>query len=153
MTASRQEGQSPADRKAAEGAVRRMIATHAPAHARLIAAARKRVRDRLPTAFELAYEYKSWIVFSFSPTAHGHQGVLAVRADEDGVKLYFQVGKGLPDPERLLRGSGTKVRYIALEGTAALRRPAVDALIEAALKQNRVPFAASGKGPLVIRAA
>lgn len=151
MGASREELQSAAERKAAEAAVRAMTARHAPAHARLVAAARKRLRDRVPTAFELAYEYTSWIAFSFSPTAHGHQGVLAVRADADGVKLYFQVGKGLPDPGKLLRGSGATVRYLDLESAATLTRPAVVALIEAAIARNPVPFAPSGQGPLIVR--
>lgn len=76
---------------------------------------------------------------SFSPTAHGHQGVHAVRADKDGVKLYFQAGKGLPDPEKLLRGSGGKVRYVELENAATLKEPAVDAVIEAAIGRRNGP--------------
>ena len=133
--------------------MRGFIARFAPAHEGLIAAMRRSLTKRLPTAHELVYEYRDCFVISYSPDDRGYEGVLALRASEDGVKLYFNRGKGLPDPEKLLRGSGNQTRWILVEDAATLRRPAVVSLIDEALARNRVPFAPSGRGPVVIRSA
>ena len=114
---------------------------------------RRWLRKRLPTAHELVYEYSDWIVISYSPNEHGYEGVLAIRASENGVALYFNRGKGLPDPEKLLRGSGKLARSIQIEGASTLARPAVARLIEEAIVRNPVPFARTGRGPVVIRSA
>lgn len=113
---------------------------------------RRALRERLPTAHELVYEYRSWIVVSYSPSEHGYQGVLAIRADADGVKLYFNRGKGLPDPEKRLKGSGTQARWMLVEAVSDLALPAVVSLIEAAIADSPLPFAATGRGPIVLRA-
>lgn len=153
MTTSESATQSPAARRSAESKARELIARFAPAHVRLVEAARRSLKKRLPTAHELVYEYRDWFVISYSPDERGYEGVLALRGSADGVKLYFNRGKGLPDPERLLQGSGTQTRWIALEAASTLRRPAVATLIDEALARNAVPFAPTGRGQVVIRPA
>ena len=96
--------QSAAARRAAEAELRRLIAKFAPAHQRLIGAVRRFLRKRMPTAHELVYEYRDCFVISYSPNERGYEGVFAIRASADGVRLYFNFGKGLPDPEKLLGG-------------------------------------------------
>ena len=144
--------QSAVERRSAEAQVRSLIAKFAPAHLRLIGAMRRSLRKRLPTAHELVYEYHNLgaVVISFSPNEHGYQGVLAIRATADGVKLYFNQGKDLPDPEKLLQGS-SQTRSIDVEGASTLARSAVARLIEDAIAHNRVPFALAGRGSVVIR--
>lgn len=93
-------------RRSAEAELRTLIARFAPAHSRLIAAMRRWLRKRLPTAHELVYEYRDWFVISYSPNEHGYEGVLAIRADASGVKLYFNRGKELPDPAKIVAGVG-----------------------------------------------
>ena len=139
--------QSAVARRAAEAQLRTLIDKFAPAHLRLIGAMRRWLRKRLPTAHELVYEYRDFIVISYSPS----ERVLAIRASENGVKLYFQRGKELPDPEKLLQGSGTQTRSINLEGASTLARPAVASLIDEAIARNRVPFASTGRGSVIIR--
>jgi hypothetical protein len=131
--------------------LRGLISRFAPAHQRLIAAVRRSLRKRLPTAHEVVYEYRDSFVVSYSPSGHGYEGVLAVRGSADGVRLYFNRGKGLSDSEKLLQGSGTQTRWIPLEGASTLARPAVAGLIDEAIARNRVPFADTGRGPLVVR--
>ena len=111
---------------------------------------RRWLRKRLPTAHEVVYEYRDCFVISYSPDERGYEGVFAIRASAEGVKLYFNQGKGLPDPEKLLRGSAN-ARWIDIEGASTLARPAVARLIDEALARNRVPFARAGRGPVVIR--
>jgi hypothetical protein len=144
--------QSATERRAAEAVLRALIANFAPAHLRLIGAMRRSLRKRLPTAHEVVYEYRDWFVISYSPSERGYEGVLAIRGSVDGVKLYFNQGKELPDPENLLQGSG-QTRFIDMEGTSTLARPAVACLIDEAIARNRVPFARAGRGSVLIRSA
>jgi len=153
MTTAQPDLQSLAARRSAEAGVRALIATFAPAHEGLVAATRRSLRKRLPTAHELVYEYRDCFVISYSPDDRGYEGVLALRASADGVKLYFNRGKGLPDPGKLLRGSGNQTRWIQLEGPSTLSRPAVAALIDEAIARNLIPFARTGRGPVVLRSA
>src|SRR5260370_6131400 len=147
--------QSAPARRSAEAQVRTLIDNFAPAHLRLIGAMRRSLRKRLPTAHEVVYEYHNLgaVVISFSPNEHGYEGVLGIRADANGVKLYFNRGKELPDPEKLLEGSGSQVRSIDVEGASTLARPEVARLIEEAILHNQVPFEHAGRGSVVIRSA
>lgn len=72
---------------------------------------------------------------------------------EDGVRLYFNRGQELPDPEKLLQGSGSQVRWMSVETASTLIRPAVASLIDEAIARNRVPFAPAGRGPILIHSA
>ena len=145
--------QSAVERRAAEAQVRTLIDKFAPAHLRLIAAMRRWLRNRLPTAHEVVYEYRAWIAISYSPNEHGYEGVLGIRADADGVKLFVNRCKELPDPAKLLKGSGSQCRSINVEGASTLARPEVACLIDEAIARNPVPFARAGRGSVVIRSA
>lgn len=153
MSNSPKSTQSAAARRSAEAELRRLIAKFAPTHQRLIGATRRWLRQRLPTSHEVVYEYRDCFVISFSPSERGYEGVLALRASADGVRLYLNRGKGLPDPGKLLQGSGSQARWIHLEGASTLALPAVTGLIDLALARNRVPFAPTGRGPVVLRSA
>jgi hypothetical protein len=142
--------QSAVARRSAEAELRTLIDKFAPAHERLIGAMRRKLRRRLPTAHEVVYEYRDWFVISYSPNEHGYEGVLSIRASADGVKLYFNSGKELPDPAKLLQGA-SQTRWINVEGASTLARPAVARLIEEAIARNPVPFALAGRGSVVIR--
>jgi hypothetical protein len=144
--------QSAAARRSAEAELRTLIAKFAPAYLRLIAAMRRSLRKRLPTALEVVYEYHNLgaVVISYSPSEQGYEGVLAIRASADGVKLYFNQGKDLPDPAKLLQGSAN-ARWIHMEGASTIARPEVARLIDEAIAHNRVPFASAGRGSVVIR--
>lgn len=144
--------QSAAARREAEAQLSALIDRFSPAHLRLVTAVRRSLRKRLPTAYEMVYEYRSWFVISYSPSEHGYEGILAIRGDADGIKLYFNQGKGLPDPEKLLQGS-SQTRWIPLEGVSTLSHPAVSRLLDEAIARNRIPFAPAGRGPIVVRSA
>jgi len=143
--------QSAVARRAAEAELRTLIDKFAPAHLQLIGAMRRSLRKRLPTVHEVVYEYRNLgaVVISYSPNEHGYDGVLAIRASADGVKLYFNQGKELPDPGKLLQGS-SQTRWIHVEGASTLARPAVVSLIDEALARNRVPFERAGRGSVVM---
>ena len=143
--------QSAVARRSAEAQLRTLVAKLAPAHLRLLCAMRRWLRKRLPTAHEVVYEYRDCFVISYSPSERGYEGVLAIRASVNGVRLYFNRGKELPDPAKLLQGSGNQTRSIDMEGASTLARPAVARLIDEAIDRNRVPFARAGRGSVIIR--
>jgi len=96
------------------------------------------------------YEYRDFFVISYSPNERGYEGVLAICASANGVKLYFNRGKELPDPEKLLQGS-SQTRWIPMEAASTLARPEVASLIDEAIARNSVAFADAGRGSVVIR--
>src|SRR5262245_27837275 len=153
MSTSQLSTQSAVARRSAEAQLRTLIAKFAPAHLRLIGAMRRCLRKRLSTAHEVVYEYHDFFVISYSPNGRGYEGVFAIRASANGVRLYFNRGKELPDPAKLLQGSAGQVRFINVEGSSALVRPEVASLIDEAIARNRVPFARAGRGSVVIRSA
>ena len=140
-------------RRSAEAQVGALIDKFTPAHLRLVGAIRRSLRKRLPTAHEVVYEYRDCFVISYSPNQRGYEGVLAIRAGANGIRLYFNLGKELPDPAKLLQGSGGQTRWINLEGASTLARPEVARLIDEAVARNRVPFALAGRGSLIIRSS
>jgi hypothetical protein len=145
--------QSAPARRSAEAELRTLIDKFAPAYLRLVGAMRRSLRKRLPTAYEVVYEYRNLraVVISFSPNDHGYEGVLGIRASADGVILFFNHAKELPDPAKLLQGSGNQCRSIDVEGTSTLARPEVARLIDEAIAHNPVPFAPAGRGSVIIR--
>jgi hypothetical protein len=151
MSASKGNSRTPGKGSTAEADLRGFIATHAPEHARLIAEVRRSLRRRLPTAHELVYEYRDFIVISFSPNERGYDGALAIRANNEGVRLCLSGAAELPDPERRLQGSGKQVRWVALENTATLAEPVIARLIDDAIARNPIPFASTGQGSVVIQ--
>ena len=65
--------------------------------------------------------------------------------------LCFVHGKSLPDPQKILQGSGNQTRFLRLESAETLARPEVEALIEAAIATAKTSLPASGRGKLTIR--
>lgn len=142
---------SAAARRSAEAELRVLITRLAPDHRKLVNAVRRLLRRRLPAANELVYAYRDCIVISYSPSERGHEGVLALRASAQDVRLYFNRAKGLSDPEKRLRGSGVQARWVAVEALSTLNLPAVTSLMDKAIARHHVPLERDGRGEIVIR--
>jgi len=122
-----------------------------PKHQKFVRSVRAALRKRFPTANELAYDYSTFFVIAYSPNDQGIDGIVSIAARADSVDLYFSHGPQLPDPKKLLRGSGKQVRFIRLETLKQLAHPDVEALIAAAIDHSRVPLPSKGKGGLIIK--
>jgi hypothetical protein len=122
-----------------------------PKHQKFIRSIRTALRKRLPTANELAYDYSSFFVIAYSPTDKGIDAAVSIAARADGVDLYFNHGPQLPDPKKLLRGSGKQTRFVRLESARQLTNPDVEAFITGALDRSSVSLPATGKGSLIIK--
>ncbi len=127
------------------------IAKFTPEMATLIRAARKKMRERLPNAIELVYDNYNFFVIGYGPSERPSEVIFSIAAQAKGVSLCFLQGAGLPDPKKLLRGSGNVVRNLRLESVATLDQADVRALIKAALDRAKVPMDPKGKHKLVIR--
>lgn len=127
------------------------IAKFGPTHRKLIHAVRKRLRLRFPSAHELVYDNYNFFVIGYSSTERPSDSIVSIAAAANGVGLSFFQGASLPDPKRILLGSGSQNRFIRLESADMLERPEVEALFCAALKKARTPLAAKGSGKLIIR--
>jgi hypothetical protein len=117
----------------------------------LIRALRKALRKRLPTANELVWDNYNFFVLSYGATERPSDCIVTIVAGASGVGLSFYRGATLPDPHKILLGSGTQNRFIRLESAETLARSEVEALIAAAIAQAPKPLPAGGKRKLIIR--
>jgi hypothetical protein len=120
-------------------------------NAALIRSVRKVLRKRLPTANELVYDNYNFFVIGYCSTERPSDCILSIAAGANGVGLSFYYGATLPDPRKLLLGSGSQNRFIRIESVATLTRPEVEELIAAAIAQAKRPLPGSGRGQLIIR--
>ena len=120
-------------------------------NAALIRSMRKLLRKRLPTANELVYDNYNFFVIGYCSTERPSDCILSIAAGANGVGLSFYHGATLPDPHKLLLGSGSQNRFVRIESVATLTHPEVEELIAAAIKQAEEPLRGTGRGKMVIR--
>ena len=129
----------------------RFIRKYSPAVAAQGRATLTKTRRLLPGAVQLVYDNYNFLVVGFGPSERALEAVLSVIFAPRWISICLIRGKGLPDPQRLLRGSGNQVRSIRLETPQDLDTPAVRALITLALERARVPIDHTARGRLVIK--
>ncbi len=134
-----------------EAQLRSLIERFDPKDQKLIRSVRSALRKRLPGANELVYDYNTFFVIAYASTERPSDAIVATAARLDGVRLYLMQGPQLPDPKKLLKGSGRQTRYIRLEAARQLAHPDVEALIAAAIDQASAPLPSKGRGRLIIR--
>ena len=129
------------------------IARFDPKHQTLIRSVRKAMRKRFPSTNELVYDYTRSIVIGYSPTERGSDAIVAISSGADGLRLVFNHGPQLPDPKKILLGSGKQTRFIRVESPRTLIRPEVEALIRGAIHRATIPLRRGGRGKLVIKSS
>lgn len=97
---------------------------------------RARVLEAAPEANELIYDAYNALSCAYSFSDRLKEGFLHVAAYAGHVNLGFNRGAELDDPTGLLRGSGAVIRHVRLQTADDLRRPGLDALLEAAVDQG-----------------
>lgn len=127
------------------------IAKFDPAMAKLIRSIRKSLRNRFPTALELVYDNYNFFVIGYCSTERPSDCIVSLAANARGAGLCFIWGAKLPDPHKILLGSGNQTRFIRLESAARLAKPEVVALLRAAVAQAKSPLPANGRGRLIIK--
>jgi hypothetical protein len=142
---SRQAAESPAKQVAS------FIDKFDPPVARLVRACRAALRKLLPTAVEQVYDNYNFLAIGFCTTERTSDCLVSLAASAKGVALSFYYGAALPDPEGILLGGGNQNRFVRLESAATLRKPAMAALIKAAIAQARTPLPATGRGYTMVK--
>jgi hypothetical protein len=135
----------------AEEQLQSFIDKFEPSNQALIRSVRKALRKRFSGANELVYDNYNFFVIGFSPTERPTDAIASMACSANGVGLAFPyIGTKLPDPHKVLRGSGTSNRSVHLESAATLARPEVADLIDAAIAICK-PLP-GGRGRVIIRA-
>lgn len=137
--------------KTVEQQLKEFVGKFDPKNQALIRAVRKALRQRFPTAYELAYDNYNFFVIGYSATERPSDAIISMAAGANGVGLCFLYGKTLPDPKKVLLGSGNQTRFIRLQSVEVLERPEVKALLAAAEAQSKAPMRDSGAHKLIIR--
>jgi hypothetical protein len=135
----------------AERQVKAFIAKFEPKHQVLIRSVRAALRKHFPTGVELAYDNYNFFVLGYGPTEHPSDAVVSIASGANGVSVCFLHGARLPDPKKILLGSGTQTRFIRVPSADVLKRPEVEALLSLAVAKARTPFPTTGERTLVIR--
>jgi hypothetical protein len=134
----------------AEARLQTFIDKFDPTVAQQIRATRKALRKKFPGAVEMVYDNYNFFVIGFGPNERASEAILSIAAQAKGVTICFIQGAKLPDPAKLLTGSGNQTRNLRFESPAVLSSPGVEALIESALALGTTPMPAS-KGYTVIK--
>jgi hypothetical protein len=128
------------------------LSKYDPAIAAVATAALARIRKHVPGAVELVYDNYNALVVGFGPSEHASEAVVSIALYPRWVTLFFLQGARLPDPARLLKGAGSRVRHIVLNDVAMLDELAVRTLIRQAIAQAPRPIDAKARRRMVVRA-
>ena len=112
---------------------------------------RAQLRRFLPTAIELVYDNYNFFVIGYGATERASDCIVSIAAAANGVGLSFYQGASLPDPKKILLGSGKQNRFIRLPTAERLRSPEVLVLLRAAVAQAKTPLPGKGDGYTVIK--
>ncbi len=110
-----------------------------------------KMRRLCPTALELVYDNYNALAIGFGPTERASDAIFSIAVFPRWVSLFFLQARGLPDPDKILKGGGTVARHVVLPSPEALNDPAVQSLMREAKARAKVPFDARGKHRLIIK--
>ena len=127
------------------------IAKYTPEIATLARQALVKLRARMPGAVELVYDNYNALAIGFGPTERTSELIFSITLYPRWVSLFFVKGAELPDPQKLLKGSGKGIRHIVLDDAATLDVPAVRALMTKALQRAAPPLDRAAPGRIVIK--
>ena len=124
---------------------------YTPEIARLARAVRARMRSLYPTALELVYDNYNALAIGYSPTEKTSEAIFSIALFPRWVSLFFLQGAGLPDPDRLLKGSGNVAKHVVLPSAEALDDPPLRYLMKEAVARAKVAFTDDGEHKLIIK--
>ena len=127
------------------------IGKFSPEVALVAKAARAKIRKLLPGAVELVYDNYNALAMAFGPTERASDAIMSIALYPRWVSLFFLRGVQLPDPQGLLRGSGSRVRHIVLERAAILDTAPVRTLVRTAVARHPKRIAAGSRRRTIIK--
>src|SRR5436190_1852847 len=127
------------------------LAKFSPEVEKVARAALAKMRKRLPGATQLVYDNYNALAIAFSPTDRRADIILSIALYPRWVSLFFMRGTTLPDPQKVLKGGGSTVRHVVLEKASDLDKPALAALIDAAVERAEPPFDPKRRGQVIVK--
>ena len=137
--------------KSAEAELARFIAKYDAEIADLANTIRAEMRKLYPTALELVYDNYNALAIGYCPSERTSEAIFSIAVYPRWVSLFFLQARGLPDPDKLLRGSGSVARHIVLPSPDTLHHPAVRALMREAEARAKAPFDPKGSHRLIVK--
>jgi hypothetical protein len=114
-------------------------------------AALAQLRKKLPGATEMVYDNYNALAIGFGPGDKASEAIFSIAVYPRWVSLFFLQGAKLPDPDKTLKGSGTRVRHIILTDRTILEQPGVKKLMALALKSAKKPLDPKQRRRLIIK--
>lgn len=115
-----------------------------PQAAKLGRATYKALREQLPGANVLVYDYPRGLVIGFCPANDPSKGIVALAMKDGRVTLYFHEGKTFDDPDGVLQGRAHGRSVYLDEPATALESPLVQGFLKQALALSDPPMPKSG---------
>jgi hypothetical protein len=123
-------------RTAGKKALADLLAPYSPEVRKLAMATRAFVLEVIPGALELVDANSKVVGYGFGT---GYKDmVCSIIPNQKGVTLGIGWGTELPDPQKLLEGTGKVHRHVKVKSQSDLEVPALKALLEAALEATIV---------------
>jgi hypothetical protein len=135
----------------AEARLNGFIAKFTPEIAQQTHAIVARMRMRLPTANILVYDNYNALAIGFGPGERSSEAIFSIAVFPRWVSLFFLQGAGLPDPDEMLEGEGTKARHIKLKTPELLDDARVVRLMDVARERAIRPLDEAGRGRVIIK--
>lgn len=107
--------------------------------AELTLAVREVVLEEAPDAIESIYDAYSAVAIGFSFTGRLKDTYCHIATCTNHVNLGFNRGTQLPDPNKVLVGTGKWTRHIRIDKEGDLRQPYLPRYIQAAIEQVERP--------------
>lgn len=124
----------------AETRLEGFIAKYSDATAGQARAAIAAMRARLPGAVILVYDNYNALAVGFGATDKQSGLIFSIAVYPRWVSLFFARGVELDDPHGMLKGEGSRVRHIVLDGAGTLDDPRVRVLMDQALAMADPPL-------------
>jgi hypothetical protein len=111
----------------------------------------RKMRARLPGAVQLVYDNYNALAIGFGPTERASDAIFSIAVYPRWVTLFFLDGAELPDPQRVLQGSGKVVRHVVLTSTDILDTAPIRTLMREALRRSGQTLTRRAEGKIVIK--
>lgn len=95
------------------------------------------IRELAPEAIETVDEPDHLLAYGWSPRMRDL--IFAIAPHTSHVNLQLADGAGLSDPDRIVEGTGKRIRHVKCRSVADAERPALRALIQAQIETRPKP--------------
>jgi hypothetical protein len=111
-------------------AVEKLISEYPPELQPIVRALQEVARRAMPDFHEFVYH--STLAYAPIEPPFDRVWVCYIAPQRGYVNLGFSFGIQLPDPEKLLQGTGARMRHVKVRSVEEANNPALEALVEAA---------------------